>query len=509
MAAFRSLTADREPLEPFKLAALRGSFPKLASAQTDNTELSLHLFEWSQSSRDGVEVSDVRSVADLEARDPVSVRVIFAPRDVPAPETAQGLVRLFEKFQIPSAFIAESTQDISRSFAAQVDIDGTMYVWLHFLCKTFSIKGNRVGGPWQSRGDIDDANILDQTQEDYDWLKPGCVLKIRKQHMPPQPPARSRTSSSDATIFAAQAEPMVEFICFGAPSTIGDQFRKLKDIAICDDLVQDPYVLLEVVFEGMYKVLDATGWAISSVFGQIEKNTLDLATTPARASELPRHHFTGLHNLAKHVTHLQENCDSALATLSGLRKHHASVTGDHPDPAQEFTRQALEYRKTLFDSTRCRLASLEKRMANVVQLSFHLVTVADNGLMHSENASMKSIAITTLIFLPLGTVASIFGTQFMKLDEAAPFHVRVSQDFWLLWVVALPLTAIVYLIWRVWYHDVRGRFLDGLPHRKEGKRGRLGWKTALRMGMSSSDEYVISRTDYEKAYETGATKAST
>lgn len=234
-----------------------------------------------------------------------------------------------------------------------------------------------------------------------------------------------------------------------------------------------------------------------------------LAMTPARASQLPRDHFTGLHNLTKHVTYLQENCDSALATLSGLRHHHAAMIGDHPESAQEFTREALEYRKTLFDSTQRRLASLEKRMANVVQLSFHLVTVADSRLMHSENASMKIIAITTLIFLPLGTVAGIFGTQFMKLDDDAPFHMRVSQDFWLLWVVALPLTGVVLVIWRVWYHEVRGRFRGDLPPRVPGGRSWLGWKTMFLLGKTSQYGGITPRTDREKAWDAGTVTAFT
>lgn len=178
---------------------------------------------------------------------------------------------LFEKLHVPSAFIAESMQDISRSFAERVDVDGTTYVWFHFLCKTFSIKRDQLVGQRYPQDGSDGSKALDQTQEDYDWLKPGCVLKMRSQQAPPRPPARARTSSSGATICAARTEPLVELLCFGAPSTVGDRFRKLKDIAICDDLVQDPYVLLEVVFEGMYKVLDSTGWAISNVFGQIEK----------------------------------------------------------------------------------------------------------------------------------------------------------------------------------------------------------------------------------------------
>jgi len=76
MAAFRSLTADREPLELFKLEALRGRPLNPTPAQANSTDLPLHLFEWSQSSQDGVEISDVKSVNHLEARDPVTVRVM-------------------------------------------------------------------------------------------------------------------------------------------------------------------------------------------------------------------------------------------------------------------------------------------------------------------------------------------------------------------------------------------------------------------------------------------------
>jgi Mg2+ and Co2+ transporter CorA len=239
--------------------------------------------------------------------------------------------------------------------------------------------------------------------------------------------------------------------------------------------------------------------AILTVYQQ----TLGMASTPGKAHELPRDHFTGLHNLAKHTTYLRENCDSALATLQGLRQHHASVIGDHPEPAQQFTRQALEYRKTLFQSTQRRLGSLDKRMSNIIQLSFNLVTQGDSRLMQSENQSMKTIAVMTLIFMPLGTIAGIFGTQFMKLDEDAPFHIRVSQDFWLMWIIAVPLTFIVVGIWRVWYHDARGRLIDDIPQRAKGERGWLGWKTMMR-----SRKRNVMRTDYEKAYDAGAAIAS-
>ncbi len=434
----------------------------------------------------------------------------FAPRDIPDPETANGLTALFEGFKIPSAFVAESLQGVSQSFAAQKDIDGTTYVWFHFLCKIVRVveteKGQLIvqqqAGP-EARNAKGQARTQaqEQSQADLTWLKPGFVLKIRNQQRSPAMPGRTRTSSSDATMAAVSAESKVELFCFGAPSSLADRFRRLKTVAICDDLLQDPYVLLEVVLEEMYRILDQTGWAVSDVFRDIETQTLGMSSTPGKAvQDLPPEHFTGLHNLAKHVTYLRENCDSALATLSGLRHHHASTVGDHPEPAQEFTRQALEYRKTLFQSTQRRLASLDKRMANIVQLSFHLQTQGDSRVMQSENQSMKTIAVMTLIFMPLGTIAGIFGTQFMKLDADAPFHIHVSRDFWLLWVIAVPLTAVVLGCWRVWYWDARARLIGELPPKGKDERGWLGWKSLMIRLMVRRRRNDVMRTDYEMAY---------
>jgi hypothetical protein len=185
------------------------------------------------------------------------------------------MLRLFEQYKIPTAFIAESSQNVSQSFAAQKDIDGTIYVWFHFLCKTVSIEGNRIVYQRDTTRDSTGTdrlriNARDQSQADFTWLKPGFVLKVKQQSHLPRLPNRTRTSSSDATMAPASAEPSVELFCFGAPESLGDRFRKLASVAICDDIVQDPYVLLEIVLEEMYKVLDRTGWNISRVFGDIE-----------------------------------------------------------------------------------------------------------------------------------------------------------------------------------------------------------------------------------------------
>lgn len=164
------------------------------------------------------------------------------------------------------------------------------------------------------------------------------------------------------------------------------------------------------------------------------QQTLGIASRVGKATEeLPKDLFTGLHNLAKHAIYLRENCEAALATLDDLYSHYIAVMGANPGTLQRQTREALKYRHTLFESTQRRLASLNARISNIIELSFNIVTQGDSKLMQSENQSMKTIAVMTLWFMPLGTVASIFGSQFMKLQDEWPHHITVSQDFWLMW----------------------------------------------------------------------------
>jgi hypothetical protein len=59
--------------------------------------------------------------------------------------------------------------------------------------------------------------------------------------------------------------------CFGAPDTLHGRFQALATKATHDDLQQDPYLLLNIVFEEMFKVMDHTGWAIADTFGPIER----------------------------------------------------------------------------------------------------------------------------------------------------------------------------------------------------------------------------------------------
>lgn len=75
--------------------------------------------------------------------------------------------------------------------------------------------------------------------------------------------------------------------------------------------------------------------------------------------------FISLHNIAKHHIHLMEAADAALATLDNMCTHHRR---HRSGLVAETTHNALLYRTRLFKSTRLRLGSFEKRIANTLAL---------------------------------------------------------------------------------------------------------------------------------------------
>jgi hypothetical protein len=181
------------------------------------------------------------------------------------------MCELFDTHRIPTAFVAESLQGISQSFSVQTDAESTT-VFFHLLVKDVAISDGRiihVEGPQETANDLPPQS-QSQSQANFTWLKSGFVLKIRNESNLTQPPSRTASSSSESTLSPASTPPKVDMFCFGAPVALRDRFQKLKRNASCEDILLDPYVLLEMVLHEMYKVMDQTGWAIANIFGKIE-----------------------------------------------------------------------------------------------------------------------------------------------------------------------------------------------------------------------------------------------
>ncbi|KAJ4287566.1 hypothetical protein N0V90_012269 [Kalmusia sp. IMI 367209] len=351
---------------------------------------------------------------------------------------------MFTSCDIPSSFILESLSGVSQSFGSQTNADGARNLWFHFLGKHVERQ--------EENGQVRIVHAGQYMSQDNPiWTKTGVVLRVKR-------PETSSSSISASTDCSAH----LEIYFFGAPPTFVERLQHIKEQASCKEMLEDPYMLVGVLIEEMHKLLDEAGWGVAHSFRPIETNTLKGAEedTFMNGKEVK---FGGLHNLAKHAIFLQENCDSALATLECFRAFHESTIDKSPNHSQLALKENLAYQKTLFESTKRRLASLDRRMNNIIQLSFHLVTQSDSRTMQSESKSMKTIAVMTLFFMPLGTVAAVFGTEFVYITGDGPFSIDVTGDFWILWLVAGPLTLLVYLTWRFWYWDTRASLIGKMP----------------------------------------------
>jgi hypothetical protein len=64
-----------------------------------------------------------------------------------------------------------------------------------------------------------------------------------------------------------------------------------------------------------------------------------------------------------------------------------------------------------------------------------------------DSASMKTIAIVSMIFLPGTFVASFFAMPMFDWNMPAGHNVS-SRSFWIYWTVVGPLTILVFALWQ-------------------------------------------------------------
>lgn len=67
-----------------------------------------------------------------------------------------------------------------------------------------------------------------------------------------------------------------------------------------------------------------------------------------------------------------------------------------------------------------------------------------------DGASMKTIAVITMAFLPASFVATLFAMPMFSWNDAQDRI--ISREFWIYWSVEIPLTITVFLAWLGWWY---------------------------------------------------------
>lgn len=354
-----------------------------------------------------------------------------------------------------------------HSFSRRTDADGCCS-WFSFLYKNISIKQGHGRLPEVDQrvpGFGHGTHALPQA--DYSWLVSSFFLRVHE-------------------------DGGVVLVCFGAPPEVRRRIEGFLDSGKWHDVKANPYVLFDLVLEGLYLAVDEMVWNMNAIFGPLEhvscrptppahcsngltrrQSILELAHTKDYGQLSSKISFAALHNCAKHIIYLAEGLEACMLVVDAALMNSEGVPQDPSDGPSAETRarvqqqleECLRYRRSLFRSTQLRLASLQKRIDNTITLAFNVVTQKDSMVVTRDSSVMKMIAGVTMIFLPTTGVAAVAGSQLLVSnwhEDQGSWSVVATPLFWLTWWIAIPATVCVValaFVWQWWAHSDQ-------PHRE-------------------------------------------
>ncbi|KAJ5152124.1 hypothetical protein N7492_010419 [Penicillium capsulatum] len=365
--------------------------------QSDQQDLQVEVLDWF---KDAAHVCPrVMKVVDLPSLDMPLVRVILAPLDHPRSAYSESILYLARLYSIPTAFLEESIRSVTHSFGTRED-GGFTSTWFHYVCKDLRIVKN--DSQWGYKIIPQSGHpALELQNADWTWSRSGFFLRYTA------PEVTSR-------------KPEVTLICFRAPPFLRRRLAQIPASTVCRSVARDPHCLFVIILNELSGEMDTNSWKVANVFRGIETDLL--------GPHHQRESFTGLHNVFKHIIFLFESTEAILLVLKSFSTHHQNLLDQAESTsakARLATQHALVQVETSFQAVHLRLKSLEKRMQNVISLSYHMVTQEGTQIMQRDSSSMATIALVTLVFLPISTISADGFPGFLGvLDDFDSFDPR-------------------------------------------------------------------------------------
>lgn len=379
---------------------------------------------------------------------------------------------------------------MSHSFGARSDSGGS-YAWFHFLCKHIRLTtgpGNAVGIAYRNGADRAGMEARALAEQQHGTARRRLLPKRATE--PWQLPQADYSYLRSGFFLRTAADGGTTLVCFGATAGVRARIDEFVEAKTWKDVTSEPYILFDLVLEGLFRDVDQNCWNMNTIFGALEhvrramprktvvptqltRRKQTLASGNSKKSMITKDMFIGLHNLAKHMTHLAEaiqSCSSVAEEILSRVKtaepgpgYGLSRTGSggssstlSPNEVHQQLRDCIQYRRSLFQSTNLRLASMQKRVENTINLSFNLVTQQDSVIMIQDSNSMKIIAVITMLFLPTTAVASVVGSQlFTATKETGTWIVEATPLFAVMWYITAPLTVVVLILAALWIKYMR------------------------------------------------------
>ncbi|KAL3431438.1 hypothetical protein BDV09DRAFT_188408 [Aspergillus tetrazonus] len=226
-------------------------------------------------------------------------------------------------------------------------------------------------------------------------------------------------------------------------------------------------------------------WCIRNLGDEIER-TVDIALTLDFSKPRARDHKDGLVQLLKQeylgdrLVPLSARLRAALRTLrhleqisslshfkgvsreqqggsmSGQVAHHITELEGHIESVQVLERKVRGISDLLAVAVTVENQAVTIDINNkMLDLNNKLVKLTNKSL--DENATVRIVTLVTLIYLPASFVSTLLG---MNLFDYGPEgNLEVSHDFWIFFILAVPLTAFTVGSW-YWLVQRRRRLRD-------------------------------------------------
>ncbi|KAM4065464.1 corA-like Mg2+ transporter protein domain-containing protein [Hirsutella rhossiliensis] len=183
------------------------------------------------------------------------------------------------------------------------------------------------------------------------------------------------------------------------------------------------------LFDQVIKLYDDSAWRVRDKVREIERNRGTHTTD-----------FVAMHDISRHAGHLVEVHAATVETMRSLLHRQEIAYRVLPSLNKTYKEQAHEYlnfQLQMIKSLQRRSLSIQERINSEITLAYNIMAVQDNTV-------MKSIALLTVTFLPATFISALFSTTFFSFAEESW---NISKKFWIYWVVAIPSTLLVLIIW--------------------------------------------------------------
>ena len=279
------------------------------------------------------------------------------------------------------------------------------------------------------------------------WQRAGFFLSWRDYHNLTLVDAQHLSEDEECNSQRQHRFDNVTLCCWGVPRAMEERFAEIAYSRDWKQSLEDPFVLITIILDELFSLMDKQKQNLRRAVNKIELDTLLSAKSPS--SMMQRFDFVAISNVAKHIDHL--GCGAILETVDAICRHHTKYFARSPnhcaDRIVHLTEDAFEHKVMLFKSLNFQVQSMEKKMHDMANLAFNLVTQQSNAAVIDDSRSMRTIATVTLIFLPFAAVATMFSTPFFT--NTPNTSVWVSPDFGIFWAIVGPMTAVVLLCWDI------------------------------------------------------------